>query len=55
VIAESLRIGHTADECPDDAAAPKNVVADPGLSTTTPNGRTTYGGNFEAALVRIAR
>jgi hypothetical protein len=31
------------------------VVADPGLGAATPNGSTTYGGNFEAALVRIAR
>jgi hypothetical protein len=31
------------------------VVADPALGAATPNGSTTYGGNFEAALVRIAR
>jgi len=31
------------------------VVADPGLGAATPDGTTTYGGNFEAALVRIAR
>jgi DNA-binding beta-propeller fold protein YncE len=31
------------------------VVTDPGLGAATPNGSTTYGGNFEAALVRIAR
>ncbi len=31
------------------------VVADPGLGAATQNGSTTYGGNFEAALVRIAR
>jgi len=31
------------------------VVADPGLGAATPSGSTTYGGNFEAALARIAR
>ena len=31
------------------------VVAAPALGAATPNGSTTYGGNFEAALVRIAR
>jgi hypothetical protein len=31
------------------------VVAAPVLGAATPNGTTTYGGNFEAALVRIAR
>jgi hypothetical protein len=31
------------------------VVSVPGLGAATPNGSTTYGGNFEAALVRIAR
>jgi hypothetical protein len=31
------------------------VVTDPGLGAATPNGSTTYGANFEAALVRIAR
>ncbi len=30
-------------------------VADPGLGAATPNGSTTYAGNFETALVRIAR
>jgi Domain of unknown function (DUF5122) beta-propeller len=30
-------------------------VVDPGLGVATPNGSTTFGGNFEAALVRIAR
>jgi len=29
------------------------VVADPAAGATTPNGTTTYGGNFEAALVRL--
>ena len=28
------------------------VVTDPGLGAATPNGSTTYGGNFEAALAR---
>ncbi len=31
------------------------VVVDPALGAATPNGSTTYSGNFEAALVRIAR
>lgn len=31
------------------------VVVDPALGAATPNGTTTFGGNFEAALVRIAR
>jgi hypothetical protein len=31
------------------------VVANPGLGAATPNGSTTFGGSFEAALVRIAR
>jgi uncharacterized delta-60 repeat protein len=31
------------------------VVADPAAGAATPNGSTTYSGNFEAALVRIAR
>ena len=31
------------------------VVANPAAGTTTPPGSTTFGGNFEAALVRIAR
>jgi uncharacterized delta-60 repeat protein len=31
------------------------VVAAPVLGAATPNGTTTYSGNFEAALVRIAR
>ena len=31
------------------------VVAAPALGAATPNGSTTYGGSFEAALVRIAR
>jgi hypothetical protein len=30
-------------------------VVDPALGAATPSGSTTYGGNFEAALVRIAR
>ena len=36
----------------DDVAG---VVTDPGPGAATPDGSTTYGGNFEAALVRIAR
>jgi uncharacterized delta-60 repeat protein len=31
------------------------VVADPAAGAATPNGSTTFSGNFEAALVRIAR
>jgi hypothetical protein len=31
------------------------VVVDPALGAATPDGTTTFGGNFEAALVRIAR
>jgi uncharacterized delta-60 repeat protein len=31
------------------------VVADPGAGAETPAGSTTFSGNFEAALVRIAR
>jgi uncharacterized delta-60 repeat protein len=31
------------------------VVGISGVGAATPNGTTTYGGNFEAALVRIAR
>jgi uncharacterized delta-60 repeat protein len=31
------------------------VVANPAFGAATPNGSTTYAGNFEAALVRIAR
>ena len=30
-------------------------VVDPALGAATPSGSTTYGGNFEAELVRIAR
>ena len=36
-----------------DAVA--GVVVDPAHGAATPNGTTTFGGNFEAALVRIAR
>ena len=36
-----------------DAVA--GVVVDPALGSATPSGTTTFGGNFEAALVRIAR
>jgi len=31
------------------------VSANPGLGTSTPTGSTTFGGNFEAAVVRILR
>src|SRR5262249_19287134 len=31
------------------------TVANPAAGVTTPNGSTTFSGNFEAALVRIAR
>ena len=31
------------------------VAADPAAGAATPNGSTTFSGNFEAALVRIAR
>jgi len=31
------------------------VVANPGAGALTPDGSTTFSGNFEAALVRIAR
>jgi hypothetical protein len=34
---------------------PPGTVADPAAGAATPNGSTIYGGNFEAALVRIAR
>jgi beta-propeller uncharacterized protein DUF5122 len=36
-----------------DAAA--GVVANPGAGATAPNGSTSFSGNFEAAVVRIAR
>jgi len=31
------------------------VVANPAVGAAIPSGSTVYGGNFEAALVRIAR
>jgi hypothetical protein len=34
---------------------PAGTSADPAAGTATPTGSTTFGGNFEAALVRIAR
>jgi len=34
---------------------PPGTVADPAAGAAVPNGSTIYGGNFEAALVRIAR
>jgi hypothetical protein len=34
---------------------PAGISADPAAGTATPTGTTTFGGNFEAALVRIAR
>ncbi|MFL6545853.1 MAG: hypothetical protein ACJ8LM_11825 [Candidatus Udaeobacter sp.] len=34
---------------------PAGVSADPAAGAATPNGSTIFGGNFEAALVRIAR
>jgi hypothetical protein len=34
---------------------PAGISADPAAGTATPNGTTIFGGNFEAALVRIAR
>ena len=34
---------------------PAGISADPAAGTTTPTGSTTFAGNFEAALVRIAR
>ena len=34
---------------------PAGTSADPAAGAATPNGSTIYGGNFEAALVRIAR
>ncbi len=36
-------------------AQPAGVSADPAAGAATPNGSTIFGGNFEAALVRIAR
>jgi hypothetical protein len=36
-------------------ATPAGISADPAAGTATPTGSTTFGGNFEAALVRIAR
>ena len=35
--------------------AATGTTADPGVGVTTPPGSTIYGGNFEAALVRILR
>jgi len=35
--------------------APPGLAANPVAGATTPNGSTTFGGNFEAPLVRIAR
>jgi hypothetical protein len=34
---------------------PAGTTADPAAGTTAPNGSTIFGGNFEAALVRVAR
>jgi hypothetical protein len=34
---------------------PAGIPADPAAGAATPNGSTIFGGNFEAALVRIAR
>jgi hypothetical protein len=34
---------------------PAGISADPAAGAVTPNGTTIFGGNFEAALVRIAR
>jgi len=34
---------------------PAGISADPAAGAATPNGTTIFGGNFEAALVRIAR
>jgi hypothetical protein len=36
-------------------AQPAGISADPAAGAATPNGGTIFGGNFEAALVRIAR
>jgi Domain of unknown function (DUF5122) beta-propeller len=36
-------------------AQPAGISADPAAGTATPTGSTIFGGNFEAALVRIAR
>jgi hypothetical protein len=36
-------------------AQPAGTAADPAAGAATPNGSTIFGGNFEAALVRIAR
>jgi hypothetical protein len=36
-------------------AQPAGISVDPAAGTTTPTGTTVFGGNFEAALVRIAR
>jgi hypothetical protein len=36
-------------------ADPAGTPADPGAGAATPTGSTIFGGNFEAALVRIAR
>jgi hypothetical protein len=35
--------------------SPAGISADPATGAATPNGTTIFGGNFEAALVRIAR
>jgi uncharacterized delta-60 repeat protein len=36
-------------------AQPAGISADPAAGATTPIGSTVFGGNFEAALVRVAR
>jgi hypothetical protein len=36
-------------------ASPAGISADPAAGAATPNGTTIFAGNFEAALVRIAR
>jgi hypothetical protein len=36
-------------------ASPAGISANPAAGTATPTGSTVFGGNFEAALVRIAR
>jgi hypothetical protein len=38
-----------------DLIIPAGTSADPAAGTATPTGTTVFGGNFEAALVRIAR
>ena len=35
--------------------APPGLASNPAVGAATPNGSTTFSGNFDAALVRVAR